>query len=271
VVRASLLLLIAVSACTDDSAALKPDKCEGLSYTPNVRTVLLSQFPDTPVAVELQLGSLVADYADREGRSMTVTIRYTDTEFQGAPVPLHDGMDAYCPELDSSFAVTFDGNRVGGQVHGGWACRLGGAVCAYPGVTVPISIDDHTPDSVLTVSDRSRSITIPLGDVLLERSIAPVGQVDWTFHAKQQATFTWSPNADLATAMGVPRAGFYLLPGNYVSDGLAVSTATADSIVVTMPDTSAGTLGISLTSSEINGDAVVTTSQVAFHDVSIVP
>jgi hypothetical protein len=271
VMRGLVLCLVTLCACADDAPPPPQAECAGEHYTPNVRPILLSQFPDRPFAIHVALGSLETSYTHRQDRQIEIVFEYTDSLFSLNPVPLHDGDISYCPEFDSSFSASMDGIEVWSTA-GGWSCSgPGGAVCTFPHVTLPISSDDHTPNAVLTISDRSRTISVALGDSLLERTAA-AGQPDLTLHANAQAMFAWSPSVDLDLYTGTPSGAFFIEAGD--AHGLQIDnvTRTADGLVATLPDrVGAGTIGLELNRTEDYPMYSVTTSQVAFHDVSIVP
>jgi hypothetical protein len=103
--------------------------------------------------------------------------------------------------------------------------------------TIPDEL--RRPGVQLVLADSSRTITVELGDVFVNRTAEPVGAPDWRFQAGEAVTLTWSPASDLAWAHPVIRLlGPWHLWTDLNEDVFKITDVTrgSDTITFTLPD-----------------------------------
>jgi hypothetical protein len=248
---ASLASLSCVALGAGCSSSPETFYCAGYDHPYNLRAVGLADLPD--LRPEVQYFGSNAPGAKRH--DVRVIAYYGErVAIGGRPglvAPLGAGSSRYCAEADPSIIATFNGVELSTEQTGDWACPgpVGG-LCSVP----RFALDDAAvaPDADLVLEDGSRSISIGLGDILLDRTATLVGGGDWTFRPGQTVTVRWSPATDFTT-----------LPDTAVSFNEACDgcdhprevfrttdlTRTEDMLAFTVPEesvTATGNLAISL-------------------------
>jgi hypothetical protein len=190
-----------------------------------------------------------------------------------AVVTLRDGDLAYCPDL--SFTATLDGVEQPIDWQTGWRCfGPSGATCVVPSVT--FSAPHRAPDAQLVVADRSASLALPLGDLLVERSIALTGAPDWTFHPGQQVVLQWSAPKDLRL-LGHVLVSFLVpcasCPGGEKVTELSSAPVDGTTIQFVAPSTTgSGKLSVEVQSLTIDyGTFYLSAFRTAYHAATIAP
>ena len=259
------------SGCTDTSDAPGEVDCGGIAYRPHVRTRQLAELPNVKADIELQMNNIDRDPIRARMRTLRAKVHFGEA-ISAFFLPLHDDDDDidFCPELASTRGAV-GGVDVPRTSSGGWVCRgVGGPLCLAPRFELELPADLHPSDAALALSDPSSTLTVPLGDALVERTATPVGISDWTFHANQALTFTWSPASDLAK---LPDTLVALQA--MVGDSFALTSGFirgADTIGFTLPDyNNHGTFGIRLRGLVQQPSFQISISQVVVHDATIVP
>ena len=219
------MLALTLAACGgDDGGPPTEEGCEGTPYRPWVETV---SFADLPLLRPDVQTLLIPD--------VSLTMLFGDRFFAGKPAPLSNGEHAYCPVLEDEFTATLDGTA-GSISRGGWTCAgPSGMACAAPRVEFDNAV--RTPDAQIVLTDSKQSLTLPLGDALVQRTMERLDQPDWTLQVGQPVSIRWSPAPDLADlrvkvgytlANVTPSAGWGI-------DAAAI-TITGDTINFTVPD-----------------------------------
>jgi hypothetical protein len=234
--------VVVMTGCADPGPPAK--ECEGGQYVPYVRPVSLAKLPDLKPIVSY-------DVTFEENAQSTSTLKaafhYGSSSYRDAVDSFTDDDIRYCPQLDPSFTARVGSFEVPGASSGGWGCYAGaGATCFEPTVSLPDPLIE--PDAELMLADRSRSITIPVGELSGERRVTPIENPDWSFRVGQAITLQWSPASDLAAGV-YPRVDFRCAdcPGDRASFGISDFTLGLDTLGFTLPDfAGTGTMTVSL-------------------------
>jgi len=268
---AALLCVVPGVGC---SSSVEAFDCAGIDYHRDVRVVELADLPDVRLDVQYSASN---SFGARKSR-LEVIVYYGEQVTiggrSGLAAPLHAG-NAYCAGVDDGITATLNGVELSNEQPGDWVCiGPAGAVCAVP----RFAIDNPSvaPDAELVLEDRSRSITIALGNLLLDRTATPVGGGDWSFHPNQTVTVRWSPATDFIT---LPMGGVTFYEACPDCDlGREVFstpdlTRTQDTLAFTLPDRSVnGKLAIGLSAFKVEHRAYrITMSQTFVHDATIGP
>jgi len=252
-------------------------ECSGAVVERDVRPLPLADLPDLRVSVHYSAvhgARLIAN-----GRALGFQVGFGQrvgnlTQVSG---PLSDHGDRYCPLPDPSFKVTLDGTEPFMISPGDWACLgVPGAGCGY--TRAEIADPDVVPDAQLVLEDRSQTISVPLGDALLERSVMLVGGTDWTFRPRQVVTVRWSPASDLAAGVA-PEVSFdeNCTEADCTSPFRAFTVDQVvqrgdDTFELTLPDVSnTGMLVFELGSASDRGVYALSKQHAVYHTAKIAP
>ena len=129
------------------------------------------------------------------------------SEPTGARLEVSMGGEGYvqeCVELDDSFSVVLDGVPIdpADLDHG----NADVDECAQPSTTVAVPPERRAPGLELVIADRTRSVTVSLGDSLEQRSARWVVPADGVLRTGEPFAIEWSHPADLEYGDG--RASF---------------------------------------------------------------
>lgn len=215
------MLALTLAACGgDDGGPPTEEGCEGTPYRPWVETVSFTELPALRPAVQTPLLPDVS-------LAMTFGVQF----IMGKPVPLHTDGHAYCPVLEDEFTATL-GGTAGTVSRGGWTCAgPSGMVCATP--RVEFDNASRTADAQIVLTDSKQTLTLPLGDALVPRTMERLDQPDWTLQVGQPVSIRWTPGTDLADLR--VNVGYQLPNAGWAIDAAAI-TITDDTINFTVPD-----------------------------------
>jgi hypothetical protein len=260
--RAGRITLAAVSAvcgCSDEPTIT----CNDRSITAYTHTFDADDFPyagGTPgIDLDMTDGDAPAP------RTLAVV-------FEPARDPFADGDHSACPVLDDDVTASIEALTAMPGEAGGWQCHADTVICARTTLTMAISAGSRDPDATVNVIDRTGTRSIPLGDALVERTLAPVGVADWTFHANQKVTFRWTPASDLAVLTDVLVA--YLRRPDGTSIPIAGCTVSGPGTIackIPAGDTGDGMFAIDLTGHVDQPAAQFQIHRVVQHAGKIVP
>ncbi len=220
------LVLLAAAGCAADHAG-EP----GYDYDPR---------PEPPTQVQrldaipgMQVRAIVRGYvtADFTGVELELQIDHA-----GRESGVRTGSDVYCPALHDSFTLALGDERFPMSQRGSW--RLTGLddqrACSIPSGKIPITLARQKAGSTLVLSDESRTITVPLGDLLLPRQVELLSHASWdALRLGDDVSVRWSPAQDVDLQGGASLIYRHATSGPVFTAGLEASGV--DTLGFTLP------------------------------------